>query len=644
MRHNDRAKWAALVLLTLVNLLNYIDRIIFSALLPAIKDSLHFTDTQLGLLGSGFIVAYLLISPLFGFLGDRGGRSKVMAMGLGVWSAATAVTGVATTYLSQMATRIAVGLGESAYSVIAPSVIADHFPKRWRGKVFAVYSGAMPIGCALGYLLGGWLEPRIGWQRSFFVVGVPGMVLAFFLFISRDPRRGQSEATTHAVFEAVPSFFADYKSLFTNGGFLSIVLGYAAYTFVVGGMAFWMPSYIVRYFDVRLSQANIYFGAVTVIGGFVGTLLGGWWADGIERKSGNGYLKVSIWSMIFAVPLFVGVLRLQSFNDFMLGMLALEIAIFLCISPLDAAVIGYVRPGLRSSAMALNVFLIHLLGDGISRTLMGAVSDASELRSAILILPWVLGIGGVIWLLGLVFWWQPLHWPERGLRVPKWQAHRGYRPEKHIRDNSLEAFKLAAISGAEAIECDVHLAKDGEVVVFHDFDLKKSLGRPERVKDLTSKQLAELVGAPLLRDLLLDRGVPRIVNVEIKSNFPFGTRKLVKAIVRVVHETGAIDRVMFSSFNPFALRQAAKLAPEFPRGLLAASDSHIWNRRLWLAFLARPHLVHLEHVMITPERAASLKARGIPLVAWTVNDPMRANVIFGLGVDSVISDNLFARS
>ncbi len=637
-----RFRWIALIVLTGINLLNYIDRYIFSALLPAIQKDLKFTDTELGMLGSAFILTYLFIAPVFGFFGDRKGRPRIMAAGVAVWSAATAFSGITTTYLGQMATRAFVGLGESAYSVIAPSAIADYFGKSSRGRVFAIYAGAIPVGSALGYVIGGALEPRIGWQKAFFVVGIPGIILAAILFFMPDPPRGQQEAEGVDPEDKNLPLVEVYKSLFKNGGFMFTVLGYAAYTFVVGGMAFWMPTYIVRYFPVTLEEGNLVFGGVTVVGGFVGTLVGGWWADWIERRSGNGYLKVSAWSMVVVVPLFFLMLRMTDFKQFAIALFFMEVVLFLSISPLDAAVLSYVRPGLRATAMALNVFLIHFLGDGISRALMGKISDGSDLRTAIALLPWVLLLAGVLWFIGYVFYWQAVAWPEKGLKIPRWQSHRGFRPEASIKENTLEAFRRARKEGAEMFECDVHLSKDDQAVVFHDIDLKRMAGRDELVEDLSASELLNIAGAPRLVDVLKDPDVPRLANIELKSLGVFDFRGFEAAVVRAVREAGAEDRVMFSSFNPFALRRLAKLAPEIPRALLVTDEKEAGNRfhlrKMLLGFYSRPHMLNLDHRMVNEEAMTKWRDRGIPISVWTVNDRQRGESLLAIGVKSVISD------
>jgi glycerophosphoryl diester phosphodiesterase/sugar phosphate permease len=649
IQKSKRAAMTILVVLTCVNLLNYIDRYIFSALLEPIKRDLGFSDTQLGLLGSAFIFSYLLISPVFGYFGDRANRPRIMAFGAALWSLATALTGVVSSFTTQMLARVTVGVGESAYAVIAPGTIADHFPKEARGRVFAVYSGALTVGSALGFMLGGWLEPIVGWRHAFFIVGGPGLVLAAVLFFLRDPRRGgtvehrDAEITEHDTSGAITSLSQKqvYSKLLRNGGLFATILGYAAYTFVVGGMSFWMPSYIVRYFDISLTKGNLIFGGLTVIGGFIGTLIGGWWADRTEKHSGNGYLKVAVCSMVLASPLFYLAVTRNDFTQFAVALLVMEIALFLCISPLDVAVVSFVRPEFRATAMALNIFLIHFLGDGISRTMMGAISDASDLRTAVAFLVWVLGLAGLIWLWGLVRYWQPMAWPKGALTLPKLQAHRGFRPEAHVIENTLEAFRLAKKAGAEMIELDVQLTKDGEAVVFHDEDLRRLAKSPERLLDLTAAEIKSRVNAPLLKEVLRDADVPSRLNIELKWAKVRGGG-LEEAVVRDVTASHAEGRVLFSSFNPFVLRRLAKLAPNVPRALVVTEEddprNHYLLKRKWLGFLARPHLLHLDHAMITEKRLVNWQDRRIPVVAWTVNDSGRARELLALGVESVISD------
>lgn len=655
-------RWTALIVLTAINLLNYIDRYIFSALAPAMQKDLGFSDTELGLLGSAFILAYIALAPVCGWWGDRGSRSRIMAAGVAVWSLATALSGVARTFTTQLLARVAVGLGESAYSVIAPSTIADFFSRTARGRVFAIYSGAIPVGSALGYILGEQLEQAFGWQKAFFFVGIPGLACALVLFFVHDPVRGSSDEVSEptspdvnrdvAAREVAPvtpsrqenpwsGFFQTCGVLFRNGGFNAVVFGYAAYTFVVGGLAFWMPAYIDRYFQVK--NGITIFGAVTVVGGFIGTLLGGWWADRIERRGGNGFLKVSVWSMVFAVPLFAMMLTMTDFKAFLVALFAMEVALFLCISPLDAAVITYVKPTMRSTAMALNVFLIHAFGDGISRALIGSISDHSGLKSALAFCPWILALAGVIWFIGLVRYWHPVTWPSGALRLPVWIAHRGLWKPIRLQENTLESFRAARASGARMVELDVILSGDEKVVVFHDTDLRRLGGRDARVYETSAAQMKAWVNAPTLNEVLADPDGPSLVNIELKTTSVFDGR-LERHVAECVRAAAAEGRVEISSFNPFSLRRIAKHLPDVPRALLVseAEDprNSLYLRRMWLAFYCRPHLLHLDQAMIRRDRMEEWRERGIRVLAWTVNDSARARELLAWGVSGIISDEV----
>ena len=651
-------RWVTLFTLTALNILNYIDRNIFSALVPAMQRDLHFSDTQMGLLGSAFIFSYTFVAPIFGYLGDRGSRMKTMSGGLLLWSVATAMTGATRSFFGQFSTRVVVGVGEAAYSVISPTVIADSFSKQTRGKTFAIYSCAIPVGSALGYVLGGLLEPRFGWQHAFYIVGVPGVLLTFLLFFLKEPARGQQEDALE-VRAGDPaqgqlasfSIARVYAKLFSNGGFLFAVLGYAAYTFVVGGLSFWMPTYIVRYFEgITAAKGNLVFGGVTVVGGFIGTILGGWLADRIEKRSGNGFMKVAVLSMILSVPLFWYLLGIRDFNHFAVVLFALDVVLFMCISPLDAAVVGSVRPAFRATAMALNIFLIHALGDGISRVLMGAISDSSGLQTAVALLPWMLALAGVLWFVGMIGYWQPVQWPDSHLPIvdlPKLQAHRGYRPTSAVQENTLAAFRLAKSQGVSMVECDVQLSSDNQVVIFHDEDLKRIGGSDDLVKNLSAKDLLSRVHAPLLKDLLNDAESPRFVNIELKSGEFFGRSGLEREVVKVIRESGAEARVLFSSFNPMSLRRLAKLAPNIPRGLLVTEEDHkknkIYLKRMWLGVFARPHLIHVDQDMINTRRMESWNDRHLKVAAWTVNDASRASLFNQEGVISLITDKLYVK-
>jgi glycerophosphoryl diester phosphodiesterase len=279
---------------------------------------------------------------------------------------------------------------------------------------------------------------------------------------------------------------------------------------------------------------------------------------------------------------------------------------------------------------------------------MGVVSDASGLKAAMAFLPLALFLAAVFWMMGIVLHWQPMQWPKQALSLPQLQAHRGYRPKSDVRENTLEAFRQARAAGAVMTECDVRISRDRVPVVFHDYDLRRLGGSEQKVTDLTAQELQIKVGAPTLRELLLDPESPEFLNVELKTTELRGLSGLEVEVVRAIREVGAQNRVMFSSFNPFALRRLAVLAPEIPRALLVTEErepkNYIWLRQMWLAFWARPNMVNVDDKMVNEDFVRGLRDRGVPFSVWTVNDLDRAQQLLKMGATSVITDVCFAET
>src|SRR5215510_7147384 len=188
-----RAAYYGLVVVTLLNFLNYIDRYILAAVLPRMQSELSLTNTQAGLLATAFLFAYFITSPIFGALGDRLSRTRLMAVGVSAWSVATAATGIMRGFVQLMIARSCVEVGEAAYATISPALLSDYFPRSQRGRAFAIFYVAIPVGAAAGYLLGGAIEPALGWRAAFFVVGLPGVVMALLALTAPDPPRGATE-------------------------------------------------------------------------------------------------------------------------------------------------------------------------------------------------------------------------------------------------------------------------------------------------------------------------------------------------------------------------------------------------------------------------------------------------------------------
>jgi MFS family permease len=396
------ASWG-LAILALVNMLNYLDRYVVAALFESLKHSpLAPSDGQLGALMSAFLIVYTLAAPPFGALGDRRSRPRLIAFGVGCWSLATALSGFAGSYLALLAARATVGIGEAAYGTIAPSLLADYFPASRRGRVMAIFFCAIPVGSALGYVIGGLVDTHFGWRAAFWIAGAPGLLLAALCLVLPDPPRGgQDEATPGApVAESlVAATLAAYRGLLGNRRYVLTVLGYAAYTFAVGGLAAWMPSFLERVRGVPKQEAAVSFGAIVVVTGFLGTFAGGWLGDWCARYSRQAFLWVCGVSVLLAAPFVWAALTTAAPTAYLVYMVIAQFLIFVSTGPINAAIVNMVSPLERASAVALSVFAIHLLGDVLSPTLIGVLSDWGSLRQAVQIVPGMVLLSGLLWCL-----------------------------------------------------------------------------------------------------------------------------------------------------------------------------------------------------------------------------------------------------
>jgi MFS family permease len=395
-----RSARGALVVLTLVNLFNYLDRYVVSALVESLRHSeLHLTDFQAGSLVTAFVVVYMTASPVFGVLGDRGRRPALLGIGVAVWSVATAAGGLARSFASLFAARSAVGIGEAAYGTIAPALLADAFPAERRGRVYAVFFCAIPIGSACGYVFGGLMDQRFGWRAAFLLAGAPGLLLAYLASRLVDPpRRDDAGAPPAAPARADASALGRYADLLRNAPFRRAVAGYAAYTFALGALAFWTPAFLERVRGVPRAHATVLFGAIAVVTGFTGTFAGGWLGDRLLRRWRQAYLWVSGAATLAAAPAALVAFRSPSRPVYVAAIVVAETLLFMSTGPVNSAIVNAVAADRRASAIALSTFAIHLFGDVPSPPLLGAISDATSLSTAFLLVPAVIALAGVVWL------------------------------------------------------------------------------------------------------------------------------------------------------------------------------------------------------------------------------------------------------
>ena len=392
---------AALAVLTFINLFNYLDRYVVSTLVESLRRSeLHLTDTQAGSLMSGFLIVFALVGPIFGFLGDSRSRPRLIAFGVACWSIATALSGFAWNFASLFAARAAVGVGEAAYVTIGPSLLSDYFPRGERGRVMAIFFCAIPVGSALGYVVGGFMDAHFGWRMAFFVAGVPGLILALLCLGLNDPPRGSQDGEETAQPRVASRPAANYLALLKNRPYALTIAGYAAYTFALGGLAYWMPAFLERIRHVPEKSATFSFGIIVVITGFVGTFAGGWLGDFCARYTQRAYLWISAVATLAAAPFAWFALTVTAPRTYLICMVIAQLLMFLSTGPINATIVNLVLPTQRASANALGVFSIHLLGDVPSPLLIGLISTHSSLQQGVKLVPLAIVVSGLIWICG----------------------------------------------------------------------------------------------------------------------------------------------------------------------------------------------------------------------------------------------------
>jgi MFS transporter, Spinster family, sphingosine-1-phosphate transporter len=423
-----RNRIAIVALLTGLNFLNYLDRYIVAAVLPRIQHDLDLSDFEGGLLATIFLLGYFATAPIFGTLGDRMPRKWLIAFGVLVWSAATIASGLATSLGTLLAARAVVGIGEASYATLAPTIIDDLSPPDKKGKMLAIFFLAIPVGSALGYLVGGQVQQVWDWPHAFFIGGVPGLLLAPVCLLIDEPRRKLS-AVKVAMSQAV-------RTLTRIPLYRRAVLGYCAHTATIGAFSYWGPTFLARRFSetgdmkAALASATFWFGTVTVVAGAMGTILGGRLADRalrglppvpadashlhhVNRLAANAQLRVCALGVGIAFPLATAAFFAPSAAMFYAMAGVAEVGLFMSAAPINAIMLRTAPAFLRANAMALAIFSIHLFGDLWSPSLLGLLLDRLELVAAMLLLPAGFAIATVVW------------WPRRREAMPEAAAATG---------------------------------------------------------------------------------------------------------------------------------------------------------------------------------------------------------------------------
>ena len=383
----------ALGVLVVVYTFNFIDRQILSILLEPIKQDLGLSDSALGMLtGFAFALFYATLGIPIARFADRSNRRNLIAWALAIWSAMTAVSGLAQNFWHLLLARIGVGVGEAGCSPPAHSMLADYFPTENRATALGIYSLGIPFGILFGFIAGGWLNEFFGWRVAFFIVGIPGLLLAILVrFTLREPPRGMAEG--RVADEEQPTIMETFRFLWSKRSFRHMAVGGGLTAFVGYGVITWVPSFLIRSYGMSTGDVGTYLGLILGIPGGIGIALGGYLADRYGARDTRWYLWIVSVALIASTPLFFGVyLSSTAFASLMFIILPILLGNFYQATTFSQTQ-GLVSLRMRSVAAAVLLFILNMIGLGAGPQAVGILSDILQpsygdesLRYALLIL------------------------------------------------------------------------------------------------------------------------------------------------------------------------------------------------------------------------------------------------------------------
>jgi len=371
-----RGATVALVLLTAMNFVNYLDRYILPAVQEQVKGEFHLTDNQIGTLTLWFFFAYVACSPVTGWLGDKFPRKPMIVIAALAIAAMNFWTASVHSYMSLNWRHAALGVGEASFGIFAPALLADFYSEDQRNKVLTIFNMALPFGAACSYEGGAWVGTHYGWRMSFVASAVPGAIMGLLIWaFMREPRRTGDDVPVGK--KKVDK--GTVLSLLTNKAYLSAIMGYAAVTFSLGGISWWMASFLQRVDGYSQQAAGNVMGPIIIVAGIGGTAGGGLLAQWWSKRTSKALYYVPALSALLAVP--PALLTFFGPKAWTVPSLTLAVfLIFLGTGPVNAATLNAVPGNLRAMAMAGQLFAIHVFGDAFSPKLIGIVSDHSNLR------------------------------------------------------------------------------------------------------------------------------------------------------------------------------------------------------------------------------------------------------------------------
>jgi len=390
-----------------INFLNYMDRYVGAAASPLIQKEFHLSDTQVGLLGSAFLLVYAVAAVPFGYWADRGVRKTVVAAGVAIWSVATLFTGFARSFPQLFVSRAVLGIGEAGYYPAGTSLLSDYFPKEQRARTMSIWGAGSTFGIAVGFAGGGYIAEKFGWRSAFFFAAVPGIVFALLAFTLREPLRGSAESIGHAMERMHDASLRKFLDLMRIRTLRATILSQTLLYFVLASNAFWLPILLTRRFDLSVGRAGLLAGVVLVAGGLIGTLAGGWIADRRALKNPAAHLQVGIAGFllgaVFITIALIAPLNVGPIPVFVPAFVLAVVCLYLYSGPFTAVAQNVVSPGLRAGAVTMLLFISHVFGDSHSTFDVGWISEhVGSLQLALLITsPTLLVLAAIIAATGL---------------------------------------------------------------------------------------------------------------------------------------------------------------------------------------------------------------------------------------------------
>ena len=397
-------------------MLNYADRYVLPAVLPKIRSDLGLTPLQEGLLGSAFLLVYAFATLPLGIWADRGIRKNIVGLCVGIWSVATVFAGITRSFVQLFLVRSVLGIGEAGYAPASLSLLGDYFPKGKRGRILSYWSAGTLLGAAVGFTIGGLVAEDFGWRAAFYVVGIPGLIAAFLAWRMSEPTRGafdsednedeaeETGSTPTVGHGSIGSNFWESANKLKNIPTYWVLIGALVFSFfTIGGTSYWLPSYCVDTFKLKVGQAGLLSGAVLVSSGLIGTVVGGWLADFAQRRRPEGRLLIAALGFLIGAPLVLIALFIHTLPLFLAVFVVAAISLNFCTGPLNAVIQDIITPEVRATALGLALLCAHLLGDASAPFLIGAIDNQSHSLGLALITtaPTFLLLAGLMCLIGL---------------------------------------------------------------------------------------------------------------------------------------------------------------------------------------------------------------------------------------------------